>query len=41
MKIKLTALIGATAAIMVSALAAQAQTALKWAHVYELSLIHI
>ncbi len=37
MKFKLTAILGATAAIMASALTAQAQTVLKWAHVYETS----
>ncbi|MCJ8521215.1 tripartite ATP-independent transporter DctP family solute receptor [Pseudorhizobium tarimense] len=37
MKLKLTTILGATAAVLVSALAAQAQTALKWAHVYETS----
>jgi len=37
MKLKLTAILGATAAVLVSAFAAQAQTALKWAHVYETS----
>ncbi|MBT9371750.1 sialic acid TRAP transporter substrate-binding protein SiaP [Rhizobium sp. CSW-27] len=37
MKFRLTAFLGATAAILASALAAQAQTALKWAHVYETS----
>lgn len=37
MKIRLSTLMGATAAILLSALAAQAQTALKWAHVYETS----
>lgn len=35
MKFRLTTLLGATALVMASALAAQAQTALKWAHVYE------
>lgn len=35
MKFGLKTLLGATALIMASALAAQAQTALKWAHVYE------
>ena len=37
MKFKLTTILGATAAVLASALAAQAQTALKWAHVYETS----
>ncbi|MBW6422923.1 sialic acid TRAP transporter substrate-binding protein SiaP [Rhizobium sp. XQZ8] len=37
MKLKLTTILGATAAVLVSAFAAQAQTALKWAHVYETS----
>lgn len=37
MKIRVSTLMGATAAILLSALAAQAQTALKWAHVYETS----
>ncbi|WP_117194416.1 sialic acid TRAP transporter substrate-binding protein SiaP [Rhizobium terrae] len=37
MKLKFTAILGATAAILASAFAAQAQTALKWAHVYETS----
>ncbi len=37
MKIKLTAILGAAAALALSAAAAQAQTALKWAHVYETS----
>ena len=37
MKIKLTAILGAVAALALSAAAAQAQTALKWAHVYETS----
>jgi tripartite ATP-independent transporter DctP family solute receptor len=37
MKIRLSTLMGATAAIVLSALAAQAQTTLKWAHVYETS----
>ncbi len=37
MKSKLTGLIGAAAMVMASAIAAQAQTALKWAHVYETS----
>jgi len=35
MTFRLTSLLGATAMIMASALSAQAQTALKWAHVYE------
>lgn len=35
MKFRLTSLLGATAMVVASALAAQAQTALKWAHVYE------
>lgn len=35
MKFGLKTLLGATALIIASALAAQAQTALKWAHVYE------
>ncbi|MGH7005381.1 MAG: sialic acid TRAP transporter substrate-binding protein SiaP, partial [Alphaproteobacteria bacterium] len=37
MKIKLTTFLGAAAALALSALAAQAQTSLKWAHVYETS----
>ena len=37
MKIKLTTILGAVAALALSAAAAQAQTALKWAHVYETS----
>ncbi|WP_455273581.1 sialic acid TRAP transporter substrate-binding protein SiaP [Rhizobium herbae] len=37
MKITLKMLLGATAAILASALTAQAETALKWAHVYETS----
>ncbi|MEK1886723.1 MAG: sialic acid TRAP transporter substrate-binding protein SiaP [Phyllobacterium sp.] len=37
MKIKLMAIMGAVAALALSAAAAQAQTALKWAHVYETS----
>ena len=37
MKIQLTGLIGAAAMVMASAIAAQAQTTLKWAHVYETS----
>ena len=37
MKLKLTTILGATAAVMISAIAAQAQTTLKWAHVYETS----
>jgi len=37
MKFGLTTLLGATALALASALAAQAQTALKWAHVYETS----
>jgi tripartite ATP-independent transporter DctP family solute receptor len=37
MKIKLTTILGAVAALALSAVAAQAQTALKWAHVYETS----
>ena len=37
MKFKLPMLLGATAAILVSAFTAQAETALKWAHVYETS----
>ncbi len=37
MKIKLTAILGAVAALALSAVAAQAQTVLKWAHVYETS----
>ncbi|MGO4448518.1 sialic acid TRAP transporter substrate-binding protein SiaP [Phyllobacterium sp. TAF24] len=37
MKIKLTAILGAVAALALSAAAAQAQTVLKWAHVYETS----
>ena len=37
MKFKLTGLIGAAAMVMASAISAQAQTALKWAHVYETS----
>ena len=35
MTFRLTTLLGATALIMASALSAQAQTVLKWAHVYE------
>ena len=38
MKVRLLTLLGATAAILGSALAAQAQTALKWAHVYETTI---
>lgn len=34
---RITSLLGATAMVMASALSAQAQTALKWAHVYETS----
>ena len=37
MKFGLTTLLGATALALASALSAQAQTALKWAHVYETS----
>ncbi|MBA8877436.1 sialic acid TRAP transporter substrate-binding protein SiaP [Phyllobacterium myrsinacearum] len=37
MKIKLTAILGAVAALALSAATAQAQTVLKWAHVYETS----
>ncbi len=37
MKIKLTAILSAVAALALSAVAAQAQTVLKWAHVYETS----
>ncbi len=37
MKITLKMLLGATAAILASALTAQAETVLKWAHVYETS----
>jgi tripartite ATP-independent transporter DctP family solute receptor len=37
MKIKLTTIMGAVAALALSAVTAQAQTALKWAHVYETS----
>ena len=37
MKLTLKMLLGATAAILASALTAQAETALKWAHVYETS----
>ena len=37
MTCKLKALLGAAAVVMASTLAAQAQTALKWAHVYETS----
>ena len=37
MTFKLKTLLGAAAVIMVSTLTAQAQTALKWAHVYETS----
>lgn len=37
MKIKLTAFFGAAAALALSAVVAQAQTTLKWAHVYETS----
>lgn len=37
MKLKFTTVLGATAAILASAFAAQAQTTLKWAHVYETS----
>jgi ABC-type glycerol-3-phosphate transport system substrate-binding protein len=37
MKLKFSTILGATAAVLVSALGAQAQTALKWAHVYETS----
>ncbi len=37
MKLRLTTILGATAAVIASAFAAQAQTALKWAHVYETS----
>ncbi|WP_341486588.1 sialic acid TRAP transporter substrate-binding protein SiaP [Pararhizobium sp. A13] len=37
MKFRLTTLLGATAAILASTLTAQAETVLKWAHVYETS----
>lgn len=37
MKFKITGLIGAAAMMVASAIAAQAQTTLKWAHVYETS----
>ncbi len=37
MKTKLTTILGAVAALAISAVTAQAQTALKWAHVYETS----
>ncbi len=37
MKFGMTTLLAATAALMVSAIGAQAQTVLKWAHVYETS----
>ena len=37
MKFRLTSILGATAAVLVTALAAHAQTTLKWAHVYETS----
>lgn len=37
MKFRLTMLLGATAAILASTLTAQAETVLKWAHVYETS----
>jgi TRAP-type C4-dicarboxylate transport system substrate-binding protein len=37
MKLTLKMLLGATAAILASALAAHAETVLKWAHVYETS----
>ena len=37
MKLKLTTILGATVAVVASAFAAQAQTTLKWAHVYETS----
>lgn len=37
MSFKIISLLGATAIVAVSAFAAQAQTALKWAHVYETS----
>lgn len=37
MKFRLTMLLGATAAVLASALTAQAETVLKWAHVYETS----
>jgi tripartite ATP-independent transporter DctP family solute receptor len=37
MKFRLTTLLGATALALASALTAQAQTVLKWAHVYETS----
>ncbi|MEP7453108.1 sialic acid TRAP transporter substrate-binding protein SiaP [Phyllobacterium sp. SB3] len=37
MKFKLTTLLGAAAALAISAVVAQAQTTLKWAHVYETS----
>ena len=37
MNFKLTGLIGAAAMLVASAFSAQAQTTLKWAHVYETS----
>ena len=37
MNIKLTGMLGAAAVVLASAFAAQAQTTLKWAHVYETS----
>ncbi len=37
MKFRLTMLLGATAAILASAITAKAETVLKWAHVYETS----
>ena len=37
MKFRLTSILGATAVVLASALAAHAQTTLKWAHVYEIS----
>ncbi len=37
MTFRLTTVLGATALVLVSALAAQAETVLKWAHVYETS----
>ncbi|MCM2474332.1 DctP family TRAP transporter solute-binding subunit [Rhizobium sp. CG5] len=37
MTFRLTAVLGATALVLASTLAAQAETALKWAHVYETS----
>ena len=37
MTFRLKTVLGATALVLVSALAAQAETVLKWAHVYETS----